>query len=288
MVKMAIVLTCFNRVYLTVQALETLLNLRYIAEENIKIKIFLCDDGSTDDTGNEVMKRFKNVTIVEGNGQLFWAKGMAEAALAAENFSPDYYLMINDDVNFYSNAIQIMFESYKRHVHEGYVAITGATKSKNGQYTYGGLKRIEKSKSLHCVTYALPGEKCDLSNWNCFLLPSELYNKIGRIDDYYEHSYADFDYARRICGFGGSVYVSDEYIGVCERNLKENTWEDKSLNPFERLRKLHKPNGLPIKSQIHYYWKFEGIAGLYWVIKPYLVIIKDSILYRGSKRRKEQ
>lgn len=267
--KIAIVLTCFNRKKKTETALSTLLS----DINEIEYHIFLCDDGSTDGTSDKIRELWEDkVTIIAGSGQLFWAKGMACALKEAEKYEPDFYLMINDDVEFSNNALDIMIDSYSK-LDNPMIAITGATKSANGECTYGGSSDENKGQRWVLPTPDL--NKCELANWNCFLIAKELYQKVGKIDDYYEHSYADYDYSNRIYTCGGMIVVAYDYIGICERNAITGTWMDRSLGIKERIQKLHKRNGLPIKSQIHYYRKFQRKNWVAYVIKPYLIILKD-------------
>ena len=282
--KLAIILTYHNRIKKTSKALVSLLE-SLKTHINIEPFFFACDDGSTDGTSNMIKALIPNANIVYGNGDLYWAKGMGKALVEAEKIKPDFYLMINDDVNFYKNSIEIMFSSYEKHRNNNILAITGATESINGSYTYGGSKFDKGSGFRHKYNRSELGEKCDYANWNCFLISYADYNKIGRIDTYYEHSYADYDYSKRISEANGNIFVSDKFVGICERNEIKGTWQDKNLNPKERIKLLHKKNGLPIKSQFHYYFKFHKLTCVYWILKPYLVIFKDFCINTNNKKR---
>lgn len=91
-VKIAVLLTCFNRVLKTINCLEALyaqqgLNIRFVVE------IFLVDDGSTDGTSEAVSNKFPEVIIIKGNGSLFWNKGMHLAwETASMRQKYDFYL----------------------------------------------------------------------------------------------------------------------------------------------------------------------------------------------------
>ena len=128
-----------------------------------------------------------------------------------------------------------------------------------------------------------PCSSCELANWNCFLIPQKLYMEIGPIDNYYEHSYADFDYSKRIYQKGYEIFVASQYIGECSRNAISGTWQDKTLSIRQRISRLHTRTGLPIKSQIHYYKKFYPQKWIYYVAKPYLIIFKDGLLHKQKR-----
>ena len=92
MINLAVLITCHNRRAKTIKCLKALFN--QADTKNIRIKVFLVDDGSTDKTSNEVMALFPEVVIIQGDGNLFWARGVAlawkESLKSKEIF--DYYL----------------------------------------------------------------------------------------------------------------------------------------------------------------------------------------------------
>ncbi|MBX9969229.1 glycosyltransferase family 2 protein [Priestia aryabhattai] len=278
--KIVAILTCFNRREKTLRCLKTLKRQISPVDKIIDLKIVICDDCSTDGTQEAIIKQYPDVEFVQGTGDLFWARGMARATKAAEKYMPDFYLMINDDVEFHDNMLEIMLKSYES-IADNMCAVVGSTKDSNtGKLTYGGAiwngKAIKEKTVM--VEPASPCAECNLSNWNCFLIPRCLYEKVGEIDSYYEHSRADYDYSLRIVKKGYKVYVANDFIGCCSRNSIKNTWEDTSLPFMGRIKALHRRTGMPIKSSWHYYRKFYGAGYIYRVIWPYLYIAKTSLL----------
>ncbi len=71
------ILTCHNRRTLTLHCLE-----RFCAQNvrGVRLAVVVCDDGSTDGTAEAVRANFDDrVQLVEGDGHLYWAAGMALA-----------------------------------------------------------------------------------------------------------------------------------------------------------------------------------------------------------------
>ena len=112
-----------------------------------------------------------NIHIIRSQGNLYWAKGMYAAMSLARKCSQgsrsqvdqedrnshyDFYLMVNDDVSFYDNAVSIMLNAYYNAQQEGieHCGIVGATKGRDGHVSYGG-KMID-----------------DLTKSNAFIVPS--------------------------------------------------------------------------------------------------------------------
>lgn len=276
----SVVLTCHNRKEKTVRCLRNIIQANSVKSGKYEINIYVCDDASTDGTTEAISQLSDSIHIVRGNGDLFWARGMAKAMAEAEKSNADFYLMVNDDVEFFPDMLDIMLDSY--YSVEGKLhAVVGSTKDKEtGKHTYGGL--LWNGKAIKEVTTPVipskPCKICNKTNWNCFLIPKKLYEIVGKVDDYYEHSWADFDYSLRLTRMGYKIYVAYDYIGFCSRNTIKDTWSDTNLTVRERLKAIQKKTGLPAKSSWHFCKKFYGIAAPFVFVRPYLSILKAGIL----------
>lgn len=270
------VLTCHNRKDKTINCLSKLQLSAKLSKWDIGLNFAVCDDNCTDGTSEAIQELFPHAMITHGDGDLYWARGMAAAMIEAELLSPDFYLMVNDDVDFYTNTFDILFDSLYAAGNDMY-AIVGSTCDKNGVHTYGGIRWNRKLFHEEQWRVIPNGEiqLCELTNWNCFLISSKLYRKIGPIDSYYEHSAADYDYSNRLSRTGNKIYVAKEYVGVCEKNSIKNTWRDTSLPFQKRWTLLHKKTGIPVKSNWYYSRKYYGIWALFHFIKPYLGLFKS-------------
>lgn len=281
--KISIIMTCFNRAEKTKNCIDTLLKSFSDCSIEIESQFFVCNDGSTDDTSIVLNSYGSLVKEIQGTGKLFWARGMACALAEAEKYTTDFYLMVNDDVEFLPNAMQIMIDSY-RQCSDKSTTIVGATlDGTRSMCTYGGYVWNGKAIGKQIVP-VLPGQNdgfCNTANWNCVLIPVNVYETVGTIDTVYEHSFADFDYSNRIVSHGFAMRVAYDYIGICERNQNRGTWRDSSLPISKRFKLLNRPNGFPPKSSWHYAKKYYGVAAPYMFIRPYI-----SILASGLKGRK--
>lgn len=276
--RISVVLTSHNRKDKTLRCIRKLHDSAEKCVYKLQVRYFLCDDASSDGTVDAVKSEFPDVSIVIGDGDLFWARGMATAMEIAEKSAADFYMMVNDDVDFSENTFDVMLDSYFSADNE-LCAIVGSTCSKDHQHTYGGLIWNKKAIGESSIRIIPNGEiqECNLTNWNCFLISVRLYNQIGKIDNHYEHSAADYDYSNRIIAKGYKIFVAKEYIGICEKNSIKNTWRDSSLPFQKRWRLLHRKNGVPAKSNWYYCRKYYGIWAPYQFIKPYIGLLMSSI-----------
>ncbi len=262
--------TCHNRCEKTRKCLESLLQ-----DTGIQWEFIAVNDNSTDGTKDFLESR-REVTVIQGDGNLYYSGGMRLAISAAKKrlFQKkyDYVLFINDDVFFHEHAISQL-------IHElgGESAImVGATEDKNGEYTYGGV--IKKSnwrpKYEHVMTR---GQKmrCDTFNANCVLIPEKIFVSLDNIDPVYVHSFGDYDYGFAASRKGIKIYVSGFFVGYCEHDHSiENTWKDVTLSRRERVKRKETALGNPKKIWFYFLKKNYGLAcAILYIINDYVKIL---------------
>lgn len=268
-----VILTCFNRKFKTINCIKSLLG----SNKNFKVKFLVVNDGSTDGTKEELIKLNYDIHIIEGNGNLFWNGGMRKGIeYALENIEADFYLLINDDVEFFPNTIERLLGRYfyiRSNNQDG--LIVGATCDNNNNLTYGAIKYVNK-KRIKYITISPSNtiEDYDTFNCNCVLVPNNILRKVGNLDKKYKHSMGDFDYGFIVKRFGYCIYSSDEYVGICERNSYKETWQDVSLPILKRLKLKESLKGLPAAQWFYFLNKNFGLyTAIIYSITPYIKII---------------
>ncbi len=64
----------------------------------VDVEAVLVDDGSTDGTAHAARALSDKVSVLRGDGSLYWARSMALAEEQASRGRPEYLLWLNDDV----------------------------------------------------------------------------------------------------------------------------------------------------------------------------------------------
>lgn len=264
--KIVVILTCYNRREKTIKCLSSL------KEGNPKtdFKFVVVDDLSTDGTVEAVWGLDVDADVVPGTGSLFWNGGMHMGiGYAMEKFpEAPYYLLVNDDVDFYPGVIDEMVENCKNGV------LVGATCDTSGNYSYGGILYHKKGIRYDKIGPQRPDVCCSTFNANCVLIPRKLLFAVGNMDPYYKHSMGDFDYGFRYSRAGYEIHVHDRYVGVCNDNPDAGTWQDTSLGIMERLRRKESRKGLPAGDWFHYLSKNFGLpTAIIRSVTPYIKIL---------------
>ncbi|MBQ7522320.1 MAG: glycosyltransferase family 2 protein [Clostridia bacterium] len=264
----AIIMTVFNRMEQTKQCIQSL----EIALQNVIHHYYITDDKSTDNTADylENLSQKIDINVYQGNGDLYWNRGMYHSFEKALQKEYDVFLWVNNDTVFYENMWDILINNYRKA--EPFSVICGVLQSAvSGETTYGGT---DKSGLLNpCGDI----RECTHINGNCLFIPKIVAEKIGNLDYHYEHSLGDFDYGQRILNYSGKLYSSSDYVGVCERNPIKDTWQDKDLPFLKRISLMKLKTGLPRKSYKRYLRKWNRKTWIFYYYKPYLDIFGDSI-----------
>ena len=245
MIKVAVLITCFNRKDKTLECIKRLYKQDCL--DKIELSIFIVDGGSSDGTPDLIKNKYPDVHVDVQNG-LFWAGGMRKAwknALSSQNF--DFLWLVNDDTFIYDNCLALLLEAHKYSVDKyGKGGIySGCTKDpKTGMLTYGG-KKLRNPSRIKGDLMAPNGkyQECDLCNGNILLIANEVFKAIGGLSNLFTHGIADWEYSIRAKKNGYPVLLVPDYLGECERD-HGNTWLSQSSSLHERLKYLHSPKGL--------------------------------------------
>ena len=153
--------------------------------------------------------------------------------------------------------------------------VIGPTQGSDGKLSYGGVIYIKKKVSLkHKILGPDYKMECDTFNANCVLIPYNYFEKCGAIDKHYIHSIGDFDYGLKLKRQGYKLLINNKYVGICDRNSKENTWNDKKLKIIDRIKKKESAKGLPLKQNFYYCRKnFNLFLAIKTSITPYIKIL---------------
>lgn len=212
--KLAVLIASHNRRESTLGCLSRLLP--QIGED---ARVYLVDDGSTDGTAVGVAGlKDKRINVINGNGRLYWAKGMRKAweAAIAERNNWDGFLWLNDDTEIDGGALQNLLV-----VNDGKKIVVGELANSRGEVVYGTRKG-------------------GLFTGNFVYVPHKVYEQLGVICGEYSHAWADSDYAMRAKRAGIGI-VSAGVVGKAEGH--PNRPSLKGLTLRERIGMLRNPKG---------------------------------------------
>jgi GT2 family glycosyltransferase len=256
MQSIAVLLTCFNRKDKTIAALRALFRAHESLSNSLTIKVYLTDDGSTDGTSEAIRKSYPKVKILKGTGELYWAGGMRNSWKEAIKGNYDFYLLLNDDTEPYSNFLQELIDTHnyclKTYNQTG--VYVGTTVDETNKISYGGS--VFTNRFLAQYVRVIPNNKtpqeCELGNANILLVHKDVVEKVGVLTEGFVHGLADFDYTLKAIKAKIPVLIAANILGVCVNDHTDPYLSFHELSFQERRKKLYHPIGLDFNSQLQY------------------------------------
>ena len=282
--RVAALLAAHNRRELTLACLRSL---RAQQVPGVTLDIFALDDASTDGTGEQIAEQFPEVTLLHGDGALYWNGGMRKAFAAAMADDYDHYLWMNDDTALDEGALTVLLDTERQlrtRALEPVIVVGSTRHPETGELTYGGIIQPYRWRPLH-IRLVQPGAEprpCETMNGNVVLIPRDVARRVGNVDPAFVQQMADIDYGRRARAAGCSVWVAPGTIGTCAPNTRPPPGERPLL---DELRWLWSTKELKPGPWAAYCRRYAGpLWPVYW-LSPYVRRSAWLVLARTPLRR---
>lgn len=285
--KIAIVLTCFNRKAKTLKCLEHALMQR--GSDRVGLHFFITDDGSSDGTAEAIAAICPDAHILQGNGSLYWNGGMRLAWNEAMKGDADFFLWLNDDTFLYPNALHDMLDAHGR-LKAGTGSsgiVVGSTDDGSGKLSYGGMVRKSGWRRLD-MTHVLPNndiQPCDTFNGNCVLISREAANVLGNLSPQYVHAMGDIDYGFRAKAANIPLVVMPSYAARCVNDHPGSGSPRRHRKTVgQQLKEKLSPKELPWRAWLTLCKRHTGMLWpLYWIwpyAKTFFMSFHSSLFVR--------
>ena len=219
-VKIEVVTPVHNRKELTLRCLQSL---READLTGIDLHVIVVDDGSTDGTADALAAQFPDVTVVAGDGNLWYTAGTNVGLAAALERQPDFILAINNDCIFDQGFLQHMLSSARSDSKTvvGAVLVNWDDRESVFQVApkwnvwWGGMRHWVKQ-----TVNTLPDKpwEVELIVGNCVLFPAEAIRRVGLMDAKRLPQYGDAEYTPRMRKAGWRLVVDPRARVYCKPN----------------------------------------------------------------------
>jgi len=210
----AIVLPVHNRKDVTINFLR---RLQDVPINGCEKQIIVVDDGSSDGTAEAIEDQFPSVTILKGDGNLWWTGAVNTGIQNALKKKVDYVLIMNDDVDFEMDFANVLINGSKAES----ACIMGATTlyaERNRKVIWkAGMRetaalhpRFENVFQNQEWTLALPELiEVDSVSGRAMLVPAGIFEKVGLFEQRrFPHGGAVLEFCLRAKRNGSHVCVS--------------------------------------------------------------------------------
>jgi len=242
--KIIILLPVHNRIEITRKFLECLINQTY---QNYHL--ILIDDGCADGTAEMAESIIKNITILKGNGNLWWAGSLQLAynyLKTSVDFSDDdIVLIINDDVFIEKEYLEIAVKIFAKNENKKMLLPSIAVNNLNGEICPAGVY-YDNKKFTFTPTNEEEKINC-LSTRGLFLRLIDFLSSGGFYPKLLPHYFSDYEFTIRMIKNNNEVHINNalvlqayfEYSGI--RVISENVSSLNYVKSFFSKKNISNP-----------------------------------------------
>jgi GT2 family glycosyltransferase len=182
--------------------------------DDFDLRIIVVDDGSTDNSSDEICKGFRGIEIITGNGNLWWTGAIAAGSRKALDDGADYVFWINHDDILETTALKNLLEFSERH--RNVISACGVSYNNTSErilcgYSLHYLKWYAKPQIIQLSNFLLPSFvlRCDLNGGHGILIPKSLFAQDKAIirPNIFPHYFGDFDFYFQARKLGYYPYI---------------------------------------------------------------------------------
>lgn len=216
-----IIIPVHNRIDVTLDCLRCIYNQSYK-----DFKVIVVDDGSTDGSTKKISLKYPEVTLLYGDGNLWWAGAIVEGVnyILKTASIEDYVLTINNDQVFESDYFDSLITIAKNHP-KTLIGSLCKNYSEKEKFDDTGVKVLWNPYHYELIKYqkGVDGVYADALSGRGTLIPMTVFKKIGNFDaKHLPHYGADYEFSMRakkngfklFVSYGALTYNKSEYSGI--------------------------------------------------------------------------
>lgn len=232
MKKTAIIIPIFNGIYNTVKCLDSLSKIKYKG-----YSVIVVDDGSTDRSSEIIQKNYPSVTVLKGNGSLWWSGAVNLGIKYAIHENYDYIVLLNNDNIVHETFLNNLFQLSEKNPTD--IITSVVLNSKTNELIHAGGYSSKTGLRLYNKEFNKLQHEYIEVEW-CggmgVLIPKHIFEEIGFFNEVdFPQYYGDADFMFRARNEGYKILVCKSSIVW---NNVDSSGLDARVNKFSDLKKV--------------------------------------------------
>lgn len=267
-IQVSIVIPARDRRDVTLQCLRSLSRSDI---SGLDVDIVVVDDGSTDGTAEAVAAAFPEVTIVHGNGELWWA-GAVDMGIrySLEGRSPRYILIVNDDTVFDSKFLISIVRTAEEHQHSVVGGLLLLWDQPHRVFQVGAKWKTFSGGWQHLfeqTVWSVPSDpfEVEIIVGNCMLIPVRALDECGSFATKWLPHFGDAEFTPRLRRKGWRLLIDPQARVFNQPNAVPPKMSEMSLTQLYDVVWRKYNHGHNLRNRFMAYWlgaptKAQGLA----------------------------
>jgi hypothetical protein len=236
-----IIIPAHNRRDITLRCLE-----RLQAQGDLDAySVIVIDDGSTDGTVAAVAAQYPSVTLLHGDGNLWWTGAIELGMRHAHKHGATHIIWLNDDCLVPANTLNNLVQ-FTRQNTSSIIGAQGYRDTSRRELVFGG-KHLHKGyyQLFECPQGTIV--PCDMLSGNLVCLPIEVVEAIGFPKVILPHYGGDTLYLIQARQAGFSLYVDGRTSPIdmpAQSALNPDSWMLQSGSPLKLIQLIFQPESI--------------------------------------------
>lgn len=226
MIKIAVVIVTYNGMSWIEKCFESLYR-----SEGVSLKVYVVDNGSTDDTVLFIKTHYPEVLMVQSNENLGFGKANNLAVTKALKDDCEFIFLLNQDGYVFPDTLKNLCEA--SFLQKQFSVLSPIQLNGRGN-------ALDKSFSHFMNSTDCPGFINDTYFDNLkkvyetrfvmaafWLIPRDVIDKIGLFNPVFPHYGEDDDFLNKMRAFGGKAAIVTQALACHDREFRENSDEKK-------------------------------------------------------------
>jgi len=260
---------------------DTIKLLKCIYSQTYKnFDVYLVDDGSSDGTREYVSRKYPEVNLLKGDGNLWWtgSLNLGLKSILKRASGNDYIWIINNDCYFDKNTLEELYNFGEAHGGIGNIVGSVVVDAKTKKIWDSGVRINWHSMKFSKFNFTEKKVEADALSTKGTLYPASVFKVVGLFDaKHFPHYFSDYEFSIRAKAASYHLLINPSCIIYNEIARTGIEKAPQSFKPFEMFKVLFsKKSKISFATQINI---IRYVCPPEYRLENYLKLVRKMLSY---------